>query len=247
MPNMNMNNPEELRNLVNRVLNNEEACELLRKLLLPNTAPAAPASGPVWYVWCVDLVNKTDGKTYYHPVVTSADMMPSLDAMMDVDNYIMLADQNQFAVRQWEPMMRMTGQHVMVVSIPDETYQALNTALKSLVAKILAEAEKMFEPLDNIAVLTRGQANGEQMKLMMLMRIFADMRVLFECVDQNMDIHDSSDHDYEEEDEECDGDCCHCGCGCGEAEYDEYDDDYCPCDNCQLDSCDECPHGSLCD
>ena len=63
MPNMNMNNPEELRNLVNRVLNNEEACELLRKLLLPNTAPTTPVAGPVWYVWCVDLVNRTDGIT----------------------------------------------------------------------------------------------------------------------------------------------------------------------------------------
>lgn len=241
MPNMNMNNPEELRNLINRVLNNEEACSLLRQLLIPNATATAPTTGPVWYVWCVDLVNKTDGKTYYHPVVTSADMMPSLAAMMDADNYIMLADKNQFAVRQWEPMMRMTGQHTMVVAIPDETYQTLNTALKSLVTKILAEAEKMFEPLDNIAVLTRGQANGEQMKLMMLMRIFADMRVLFECVDQNMDIHDSADHDYsDDEEEECE---CGCGCGCGcDCCHEEEEDDYCPCDNCQLDNCDECPH-----
>lgn len=240
MPNMNMNNPEELRNLINRVLNNEEACSLLRQLLIPNAAASATATGPVWYVWCVDLVNKTDGKTYYHPVVTSADMMPSLAAMMDADNYIMLADKNQFAVRQWEPMMRMTGQHTMVVAIPDETYQTLNTALKSLVTKILAEAEKMFEPLDNIAVLTRGQANGEQMKLMMLMRIFADMRVLFECVDQNMDIHDSADHDYSDDEEECE---CECGCGCGcDCCHEEEEDDYCPCDNCQLDNCDECPH-----
>lgn len=240
MPNMNMNNPEELRNLINRVLNNEEACSLLRQLLIPNAAASAPTTGPVWYVWCVDLVNKTDGKTYYHPVVTSADMMPSLSAMMDADNYIMLADKNQFAVRQWEPMMRMTDQHTMVVAIPDETYQTLNTALKSLVTKILAEAEKMFEPLDNIAVLTRGQANGEQMKLMMLMRIFADMRVLFECVDQNMDIHDSADHDYSDDEEECE---CECGCGCGcDCCHEEEEDDYCPCDNCQLDNCDECPH-----
>ena len=238
---MNMNNPEELRNLINRVLNNEEACDLLRKLLLPNTAAAAPVSGPVWYVWCVDLVNKTDGKTYYHPVVTSADRMPSLAAMMDANNYIMLADKNQFAVRQWESMMRMTGQHTMVVAIPDETYQTLNTALKSLVTKILAEAEKMFEPLDNIAVLTRGQANSEQMKLMMLMRIFADMRVLFECVDQNMDIHDSADHDYSDDEEECDCDENCCGCGCHEDEYDE-EDDYCPCDTCEHENCDECPH-----
>ena len=241
MPNMNMNNPEELRNLINRVLNNEEACSLLRQLLIPNAAASAPSTGPVWNVWCVDLVNKTDGKTYYHPVVTSADMMPSLSAMMDADNYIMLADKNQFAVRQWEPMMRMTGQHTMGVAIPDETYQTQNIALKSQVTKILAEAEKMFEPLDNIAVLTRGQANGEQMKLMMLMRIFADMRVLFECVDQNMDIHDSADHDYSDDEEECDCDENCCGCGCHEDEYDE-EDDYCPCDNCQLDNCDECPH-----
>ena len=240
MPNMNMNNPEELRNLINRVLNNEEACSLLRQLLIPNAAASAPTTGPVWYVWCVDLVNKTDGKTYFRPVVTSADMMPSLTAMMDADNYIMLADKNQFAVRQWEPMMRMTGQHTMVVAIPDETYQTLNTALKSLVTKILAEAEKMFEPLDNIAALTRGQANGEQMKLMMLMRIFADMRVLFECVDQNMDIHDSADHDYSDDEEECE---CECGCGCGcDCCHEEEEDDYCPCDNCQLDNCDECPH-----
>lgn len=243
MPNMNMNNPEELRNLVNRVLNNEEACELLRKLLLPNTAPTTPVAGPVWYVWCVDLVNRTDGKTYYHPVVTSADMMPSLEAMMNVDNYIMLADKNQFAVRQWENMLRMTGQHVMVVAIPDETYQALNTALKSLVGKILAEAEKMFEPLDNIAAMTRG--NADSLKLMMLMRIFADMRVLFECVDQNMDIHDSEDHDYSDECEcecECDGDCDCCGCCDDEDEYGDEDD---PCANCEFHSCDECPHGFI--
>ena len=244
MPNMPMNNTEELRNLINNVLNNEEACELLRKLLLPQQT-AAPAAQNNWYVWCADLVNRNDGQTYYHPVVTSASMMPSLAEMMDVDSYIMMADQNQFAVRKWEPMLRMTNQHTMLVAIPDETYQALNAALKGLVGKILAEAEKLFEPLDNIAAMTRG--NADSMKLMMLMRLFSDMRVLFECVDQNMAIHDSEDHDYEPDEEEYDEDECHCGCGCGCCDYEDDEDDYCPCDTCHLDNCDDCPHGDLCD
>ena len=240
------NNNNELRDLINRVLNDEEACELLRKLLLPQQ-PAAPATQNNWYVWCADLVNRNDGKTYYHPVVTSASMMPSLAEMMDVDSYIMMADQNQFAVRKWESMLRMTGQHTMLVAIPDETYQALNAALRGLVGKILAEAEKLFEPLDNIAAMTRG--NADSMKLMMLMRIFADMRVLFECVDQDMTIHDSEDHDYEPDEEEYDEDECDCGCGCGccDCDCEDDEDDYCPCYTCNLDSCDECPHGSLCE
>lgn len=243
------NNNNELRDLINRVLNDEEACELLRKLLIPQR-PAAPAAQNNWYVWCADLVNRNDGKTYYHPVVTSASMAPSLAEMMDVDSYIMMADQNQFAVRKWEPMLRMTGQHTMLVAIPDETYQALNAALHGLVGKILAEAEKLFEPLDNIAAMTRG--NAESMKLMMLMRIFADMRVLFECVDQDMNIHDSEDHNYEPEEDEDEYDqeelyAMECGCGCGCYCHENDEDDYCPCDNCQLDNCDECPNGTLCD
>ena len=238
-----MSNNNELRDLINRVLNDEEACELLRKLLIPQHKPAPAVTQNNWYVWCADLVNRYDGKTYYHPVVTSASKMPSLAEMMDVDSYIMMADQNQFAVRKWEPMLRVTGQHTMLVAIPDDTYQALNTALKSLVGKILAEAEKLFEPLDNIAAMTRG--NAESMKLMMLMRIFSDMRILFECVDQDMNVHDSEDHDYTEECEcecgcECDGDCCGCGC-CDEDEYDG-EDDYCPCDTCTEKNCEQCPH-----
>lgn len=215
------------RELIEKVLNNPEACELLQKLLIPVETPAPATKQNTWYVYCAEMTNNNDGKKYYHPVVSSANgySMPSLDELMNPETYQMIAYQNQFDAHaekaKIDTIVRMTGQTILLVNIPDETYQILDKALHDLMDNILAECEVVFESIDNIAKMTRKPASGNAMKMSFMMSVLQNLDTLYECFDANMVVTDSEDHDYtvetEDEWEGYDGE---------DEDYDEDEDDW---------------------
>lgn len=211
------------KDILIQILKDDEACQFLKKLLLADveTAPTAQSV----YVWCAECLNRNDGKTYYHPMVTATET-PTLDKMMSPDYYHMLADENQFAAHQWDSYCRMasemSGKKMMLVAVPKSVFAELQTALTGLITKILTEVQKTFVPLDNIGRYTRTDADS--LKVNMLINIFNQMDTLYECFDQDMVITDGSDHDYSSD----------------EDEYDDDDDDDC------IDDCEECDHYDWC-
>lgn len=208
------------------ILNDKESCDFLKTLLMSD-APAAVTSDIV-HVWCAECVNRVDGKTYYHPVVTATDI-PTLDNLLNPNYYHMLADRNQFEAMKWEGYCQMAsamrGVRVRMIAVPSALYADLEKALTGLISKILEEAIQICDHMDRIGRYTR--TSSESMKVNMLMGIFQNMDVLFECFDQNMVMSDSLDHDYEQpepeydedeyDDEDYDED--------EEDEYDEYDEE----------------------
>jgi hypothetical protein len=188
------------------------------------------ANPDVVYVWCAEL-NRVDGELYYHPIIIPKGAeqgftMPTLDCMLNVDYYSMMASENQFEAYRYENTAKMlelchNNVHVKMISVPKTVYEKLRTALTTLVSAILDEAIQCFGHIDNIARMTH--VDADMMKSQFIAGIFAKMTVVSSCFDQEMNVLDSTEHDYvldietdwdEEYLENCDEDC------------DEEDDDY---------------------
>jgi hypothetical protein len=94
----------------------------------------------------------------------------------------------------------------------------LLNSLTVLVSNILAEAEKCFAHFDNIAAMTR--TNADMMKMQMLASVFNAMTTVSSCFDREMNVVDSSEHEYSQPDidvDDCDDE--------DEDWEDEYDED----------------------
>ena len=171
------------------------------------------------YVWCVEMVT-ADGTPYYHPLVIPArtGFDVSMDEMLDVGFYQMMASEDQFDVYKYEYMVNMFKSvythPVRMLSVPKTTYDALVVALHTLVATILAEAESCFVGMENIARLTHTNAN--RMKMQFMMSVFSNMTIVSSCIDQEMNVHDSENHGYEVQKR----------CDCCDDDWDEEDDEY---------------------
>lgn len=177
------------------------------------------------YVWCVEMVT-AEGTPYYHPLVVPARMgMATMEEMLDVNFYQMMASEDQFDVYKYESMVNMFKSvythPVRMLSIPQSTYDTLVAALQTLIATILAEAEVCFVGMDNIARMTH--TNAEQLKMQFMMNVFSNMTIVSSCIDQEMNVHDSGDHGYEVQ-KRCD--CYDDDCDEDDDDWDEEDDEY---------------------
>ena len=212
-----MNEKEILKNL----MRNPAFRNAMKELLLHdddlarNVVKVHVVQPKTTHVWCAEL-ETVDGEKYYHPIIvpkgcTGGFMAPTLDYLMDVDNYTMMSSENQFEAYEYEHMAKMLERfhnnvRVMLVAIPSSTFTRLKSALNNLVATVLVEAEQCFGHLDNIARLTH--TNADMMKTQFVSSIFANMSVLSCCIDNELHVSNSENHDYvldldAEEDDEC--------------------------------------------
>jgi hypothetical protein len=175
---------------------------------------------PVVYVWCAEM-HDVRGGIYYHPIIVPGSSAMDLETMMMVNNYIMMASEDQFKAHEFEPMANMFRAvypriPVRLIAVPKKTFESLQNYLTILVSSVLVEAEKCFEHFDAISAMTR--VDSSMLKMQMLASIFNSMTTVSSCFDRDMNICDSEDHEYDfGNDEECDE---------YDEEYDEDDYDY---------------------
>ena len=192
------------QNILNTLLQNPIFKQALKELMLTdaklaNDLGVTARPEPNVYVWCAEM-HEARGGIYYHPIIIPNGQVMSLDAMMQVDNYIMMASENQFEAYDYEDMLNMFRMvhrdiNVKMIAVPKNVYNELLNSLTVLVSNILAEAEKCFIHFDNIAAMTRTRA--DMMKMQMLASVFNQMTTISSCFDRDMNVHDSADHDYE--------------------------------------------------
>lgn len=183
---------------------------MLTDAKLANDLGVTARPEPNVYVWCTEM-HEIRGGIYYHPIVIPKTQAMDLDAMMQVDNYAMMASEDQFEAHDYEYMVNMfrmvhPGIAVKMIAVPKKVYNDLLNSLTILVSNVLAEAEKCFVHFDNIAAMTR--VNADMIKMQMLASVFNQMTTISSCFDREMNVHDSADHQYEDEREDnCDEDC----------------------------------------
>lgn len=162
------------------------------------------------FVWCVELLNANDEQKYYHPLIVPSQqtMIRDLETALDVSTYDMMYSDNQFAAHEYNAMVDFfkncnPGKRVHMIAMPESTFAQLKKSLTELVTEILNEVQKCFEPLDNIGIMTH--QNSEMMKMQLVANIFGNMSVVSSCINQNLDVVDSTDHDYEQlmDEEDC--------------------------------------------
>ena len=164
------------------------------------------------FVWCAEMTD-ANGGIFYHPIVApnTAMMITSIDYMMNVNNYSMMASENQFeAYDKYEHTVTMFRSvygriPVKLIAVPQETYEKLSIALVTLVTSIIEEVNNCFDHLDRIALMANTKA--DVLKMQLLASVFGNMTTVASCFDQDMEIYDSSTHDYdvhEDEYDECD-------------------------------------------
>jgi hypothetical protein len=81
-----------------------------------------------------------------------------------------------------------------MIAVPRKVYDDMLNSLTVLVSNVLAEAEKCFVHFDNIAAMTR--TNADMMKMQMLASVFNQMTTISSCFDREMNVHDSAAHEY---------------------------------------------------
>lgn len=220
----------------------------LREMLLHDKDLAAQMGingGGNVYVWCAEM-HDVNGGVFYHPIVTAASgamVMPSVDEMMDVSNYVMLADEDQFEAYKYEDTVRLFRSvygsvPVKLIAIPKDTFENLRTALLVLVTNIVGEINKCFDHLNIIAAMSNTKV--DMLKMILLASVFGRMSTVAACIDREMNIHDSANHEYVtqgeidtcDECDECDGcdcrnNCGACDCGLCLGRDDDEDEDDC--------------------
>ena len=200
-----MANPEFKKAFKDMLLHNKD---LAAELGLNTAAPSNV------FVWCAEMTD-VNGSVFYHPIIAPETQMliPNIDYMMNVDNYSMMASENQFeAYDKYESTVKLFRSvygriPVKLIAVPQETYNKLNTALVVLVTNIIEEVNNCFDHMDRIAVMANTKA--DVLKMQLLASVFGNMTTVAACFDQEMAIHDSANHDY----------------NVPEEEYDEYDED----------------------
>lgn len=215
-------------NILNTLLQNPVFKQALKELMLTdaklaNDLGVTARPEPNVYVWCAEM-HEVSGGIYYHPIIIPKTQTMDLGSMMDVDNYVMMASEDQFEAHDYEYMVnmfRMVHRNIAVkmIAIPKHVYNDLLNSLTVLVTNVLAEAEKCFVHFDNIAAMTR--VNSDMMKVQLLASVFSQMTTISSCFDREMNVHDSKDHEYDmgdsEDEDEWDD--------CEDDECDEYDED----------------------
>ena len=208
-----MNEQQILKTLMQNPIFKQALKELmLTDAKLANDLGVTSRTEPNVYVWCAEM-HEVNGGIYYHPIVIPKTQVMDLNAMMSVDNYAMMASEDQFEAHDYEHMVNMFSmvhRHITVkmIAVPKHVYSDLLNSLTVLVTNIMAEAEKCFVHFDNIAAMT--SVNADMMKVQLLASVFSQMTTISSCFDREMSVHDSADHQYEDpdrddcEDEDCD-------------------------------------------
>ena len=200
-----MNEQQILKTLMQNPVFKQALKELmLTDVKLANDLGVTARPEPNVYVWCTEM-HEASGGIYYHPIIIPKDQVMYLDAMMQVDNYIMMASENQFEAYDYENMLNMfrmvhSGINVKLIAVPKKMHNELLNSLTVLVSNILAEAEKCFVHFDNIAAMTR--VNADMLKMQMLASVFNQMTTISSCFDREMNIVDSTDHQYKDPNED---------------------------------------------
>jgi hypothetical protein len=192
------------QDILNTLMRNPEFKKALKELLLHNKDLSSElglgTTEKNVYVWCAEMTDVAGG-VFYHPIIApeSTMMMPDIDYMMNVDNYSMMASENQFEAYRYEPMVKMFNTAyrsipVRLIAVPVSTFNKLEEALVALVSNIIEEVSNCFDHLDRIAAMTNTPA--DIMKMQLLMSVFGHMTTVAACFDREMTVQDSTDHDY---------------------------------------------------
>lgn len=217
------------KEVLEKLMQNSTFRKAFRELMIddPNLAEELGVNGKVnktIHVWCVELTNANDGRKYYHPIVIPNFTYPTLDAMMEVENYTMMYSEDQFGCFEYDPMIDMfrcmhPGKQVRMLTVPEEVFEQLKAALSSLVKSVLDELNATFIHLDKIATITHQDVTAQKMQL--TMSLFNQLTTIDSCLNQALDVVDSTSHIYEETNEydDCDDDYDY------EDEYDEEDEE----------------------
>jgi hypothetical protein len=173
---------------------------MLHDANLANELGAGRTPDPIVHVWCAEMYDVNGGGTYYHPIIVPSNTAMSLESMMMVDNYTMMASEDQFEAYGYENMVNMFRSvyrniPVRLIAVPKKTYDALKNSLTILVSNVLSEAQKCFTHFDNIAAMTR--TNADMLKMQFLASVFNSMTTISSCFDRDMNLSDSADHEYD--------------------------------------------------
>jgi hypothetical protein len=218
-----MNEQQILKTLMQNPIFKQALKELmLTDAKLANDLGVTTRPEPNVYVWCAEM-HEVHGGIYYHPIIIPKTQAMTLETMMQVDNYAMMASENQFEAYDHEPMInmfRMVHPNIAVkmIAVPKKVYDDLLNSLTILVSNILIEAEKCFVHFDNIAAMTR--VNADMMKVQLLASVFSQMTTISSCFDREMGVLDSTDHQYEDPNED--------GCVDEDSDVIEIKCPYCP-------------------
>ena len=206
------------QNILKTLMQNPAFKEALREMLIHDQDMAAELGVGVAaknvYVWCAEMTDANTGRVFYHPIIAPEKpmLMPDINYMMNVENYSMMASEDQFEAYKYESMIKMFRSvygniPTKLIAVPEATYERLAEALLILVVNILDEINRCFDHLDRISAMANMPA--DMMKMNLIASVFGNMTTVAACFDREMEVHDSKSHDYtihEEEDEDDDFD-----------------------------------------
>lgn len=166
-----------------------------------------------------------DGKEYYHPVVAPTNMSP------EPEDYVMISDKNVVTLQkkykmQINMMESMTGEHPVIITIPESKYIELENQLTALIGAIYEKIDAAYnaasDALEGISELTGTEIVPDSLKSMLVSQIVGKMTISGKCLNEDYEVEDA--HDYVEDEYDDD-----------DYDDDDYeDDDYCDedCDDC---------------